>query len=646
MNINSNELLLLDKKIRFGEEPAQQTAPAAIAAPETSAPQTGMNALMFHGLKNVASNPQLASELKMLNDIEPAQAEDASAKEYTVPFQSNIAFQGKASKFKNIAVAALLGMAAMAGVTSCNDKEEFRMPDITNENNTIVNVDLSALMELIEELKGLRQDLADRDEQLAAKYDQLISMFNQVITLMQEQKLSNDSFQALVLANQKLIIDLMVAQGADREEAMAKLDAILEAVQDGSMKIQEALEQIKNLVNEINNKLSTLINEFQTFHNEYKEDKKTELDYLKQIIKNDEIQTDILVDMSKTQSEMAENINNIKNTTNVLLEYTQDDSKFEQLIEAIKNIQGGGNSGSVDIDYKQLEEMFKAMGVTIAEAINMSASQLEEVIKNFQNTYIETEAAQTEQFASIIAKLDDLKHFNGLNKDEIIEAIKNISINGGGTASPELGEKLDEIIDALNRLQATLNAMYEKIGDLAAKVENSFEKWDAKFDAILDALEGFDGQLSTIIDNQKNAEIYLDNLLKEVENLKEEIKNIQIAGGNIDYEKLEEMWQKHDEANFEKYSELIKELGIDTGDLKNIEDLLASIDAKMDNIKDNSDILNQILDKLNGIDWSHPDYNAKLDEIIELLKNFKCNCNGSCGGNNEGIVGDLEDILG
>ncbi len=643
MNINSNELLLLDKKIRFGEEPAQQTAPAAVAAPETSAPQAGMNALMFQGLKNVVSNPELATELKMLNDIEPAKTEDAAAKEYTVPFQSNIAFQGKASKFKNIAVAAMIGMASMAAMTSCDDKEEFKMPDIINTNTTTVNIDLGVLMDLINELKGLRQDLADRDEQLAAKYDQLISMFNQVITLMKEQKLSNDSFQSLVLANQQLIIDLMVAQGADRAEAMAKLDAILKAVQDGTLTIEKALEQIKNLVNEISNKLSTLISDFEAFHNEYKEDKKTELDYLKQIIKNNEIQNDILVDMSKTQTEMAENITNIKNNINVLLEYTQDDSKFEQLIEAIKNIQINGG-GSVNIDYKKLEEMFKAMGVSIAEAINMSASQLEEVIKNFQKTYIETEANQTEQFATIIAKLDELKYFSGLNKDEIVNAIKNISINGGGTASPELGEKLDEIIAALNKLQASIDAMYKAIGDLSVKVGDSFSKWDAKFDAILESLEGFAGQLNTIIANQKNAEVYLDNLLNEVENLKAEIKNIQIAGGNIDYDKLEEMWQKHDEANFEKYSQLIKDLGIDTTDLKTIEDLLKSIDAKMDNIKDNSDILNQILDKLNGIDWSNPDYNDKFDQIIELLKNFKCNCN--CGGNNEGIKDELDNILG
>ena len=237
-----------------------------------------------------------------------------------------------------------------------------------------------------------------------------------------------------------------------------------------------------------------------------------------------------------------------------------------------------------------------------------------------------------------------MKYFSGLNKDEIVNAIKNISINGGGTASPELGEKLDEIIAALNKLQASIDAMYKAIGDLSVKVGDSFSKWDAKFDAILESLEGFAGQLNTIIANQKNAEVYLDNLLNEVENLKAEIKNIQIAGGNIDYDKLEEMWQKHDEANFEKYSQLIKDLGIDTTDLKTIEDLLKSIDAKMDNIKDNSDILNQILDKLNGIDWSNPDYNDKFDQIIELLKNFKCNCN--CGGNNEGIKDELDNILG
>ena len=105
------------------------------------------------------------------------------------------------------------------------------------------------------------------------------------------------------------------------------------------------------------------------------------------------------------------------------------------------------------------------------------------------------------------------------------------------------------------------------------------------------------------------------------------------------------MWKQHDEANFNKYKELIENLDLNVDiDTSTIEDLLTSIDNKMEYINDNSEILTQILNKLNSIDWSNPDYTDKLDKIIEILENFKCNCD--CGGNNEGILGDLDDVLG
>jgi hypothetical protein len=36
----------------------------------------------------------------------------------------------------------------------------------------------------------------------------------------------------------------------------------------------------------------------------------------------------------------------------------------------------------------------------------------------------------------------------------------------------------------------------------------------------------------------------------------------------------------------------------------------------------------------------HPDYNAKLDRIIELLQQYF-----TSGGSNEGVVGEIEDLL-
>ena len=74
-----------------------------------------------------------------------------------------------------------------------------------------------------------------------------------------------------------------------------------------------------------------------------------------------------------------------------------------------------------------------------------------------------------------------------------------------------------------------------------------------------------------------------------------------------------------------------------------IEALLAKIDSRLEQIQGNSEILDKIYNLLKDIDWTNPDYSAKLDRIIEILENFKCNC--ECGGNNEGIIGDLEDVL-
>lgn len=843
MNINSNELLLLSKKVKFGEEPTQAAA-AMVTEPETvSNPQTGMNALMFQGMKNVANDPQLATELKLMNDIEPAQAEDNGAKEFVAPFKSNIAFQGKANKFKSVAMAAMLGLASLGAVstlTSC-DKTEV---------NQQVEVDLSMLIDILNELKALRNDMANQDKEMAAKYDQLISMFQQVITMMQEQAITNAQFQALVLSNQDIIIDLMVNNGMKQDEANKKLDEILKAVQSGTMSIQEALDAIKNLVSdikgmlgqaiedfkayfeqmlakqdelintnkqgfeelikrgditnetlekmanqnyelislnekqldalnnikvaieksnidnnanfdkviatlninkndlvavltklgytltEINNmnagqiigainentaatekgnmllskitkylsllpkiyqqgkitnaqlnafyelyqqaincggnfsaemleKLEQLVNQleniegilgeinetlkglsenFNKFVADYHNDKKAELGLLSGIYKNGKFQNHVLADMSRTQKNMAVNINGIKNNTDELLNIAKDDTRFNELIETIKNIKPG------DIDYDKFKAMFEQLGLDLKDVINYNSNELQQVIKNFQATYIAVEQKHTEQLENINVQLGDLQIFlsNNNNNKGVIDAINNLtkSVNQG---KEDVTNELKAIEDALKQIQATVDAILKSIGSQASKVDNYFQKWDVKFDAILGSLENFKSQLATIIANQKTAEAYLDNLLVEVKNLKAEIQKLQNAAGgsNFSMEELEKMWQEHDNANFERYSKLIKDLGLNQGgnvDFTTIEGLLASIDEKMDNIKDNSDILNQILNKLNGIDWSNPNYSDKLDKIIDLLKNFKCNC--ECGKNNEGVLGDLDDILG
>ena len=919
MNINSNELLLLNKKIKFAGETGKPAADVTVPVPETNTPQTGLNALMFQGLNNVVSDPQLAGELKFMREANTEKTEDKAANEYIAPYKSNLAFQGKASKFKSLALAALMGLATLGAtstLTSCNPEEPFvsnttvtvnvdfaeitalfqqmqemwqqmlEQQQITNEqlqqNNefmkqllemyqqgmtnanefyeqmynfimsSTVNQEIiislleqngmsqeeannllreliaevqagnisaaeamDKIMDLLGDIKGLlsqaisdfkqfyEEMLAKQDELIETNkqgFDELINQGNITNATLEDMKAQNDSlivlsnkqieaqneikdaivqanldsnanfdkvvetlnvnkneliealeklgysqeeiikmtasqiinaidnntavtegtnnlltiiteqltdilpklleqgkitneqlndlkqqmqdlmnevqngnisadefynkafeYMAGSAANQQVIIAQLVENGKTQQEANNLIKQLISDVQSGNKTAEAAFNEIKELLGnidetlgEISQVLKDLLSDFDSFYNDYKNDKDKEFHLLDQLIQNGKLQTSILQSMNNTINSMSENITGIKTNTDKLLEIAQDDTKFNELIEAIKNIQAGG---SADIDYQRLEDMFKMMGLTITDAINMSSSQLEQAIKDFQNTYVNVEQKQIEELQTIQSKIDDLQMFlsNNDNNQEIIDAINNITV-AIGNGNEDVTNELKNLTEQLNKLQQAIDAIYKAIGDQAAITNTYFAKWDGKFDSMLGSLVNLEGaandiksQLSTIIANQKTTQVYLDNLLNAIAELKEEIKKLQDAAGgsgsSITIEQLEELWKQHDEANYNKYKELIENLDINVDiDTSTIEDLLTSIDNKMEYINDNSEILTQILNKLNSIDWSNPDYTDKLDRIIEILENFKCNCD--CGGNNEGILGDLEDVLG
>ena len=859
MNINSNELLLLNKKIKFAGEAGKPAADVTVPAPDTNTPQTGMNALMFQGLNNVVSDPQLAGELKIMKETDTVKTEDKAAQnEYVAPYKSNLAFQGKASKIKSLALAALMGLAtlgATSALTSCSDDEPYK-----SETNITINIDLSAIQEMFAQMQAMWQQMLEQQQITNEQLQQNNQFMQQLIEMVQQGFISADEFYEQMYdfimsstANQEVIIALLEQNGMSQEEANAILNEILNEVRNGNLSATEAMEKILDLLGDIKNLLAQAISDFNkfyeemlakqdelietnkqgfeqlieqgnitnntlndmkeqndslivlsnkqlealadiknsivnanidsnanfdkvietlnvnkneliavlekmgysyeeiikmtasqiieaidnntatvvksnellykiteyisilpeikengditnnqleelynlyleivnsedkyseevinkmeelvgkleniegilndisatlkellsgflSFYNDYKNDKDMEFKLLGQLYKNGKIQTSILASMNETTKSMSENITGIKENTDLLLEIVQDDTRYQELIEAIKNIQAGGE---VEIDYQRLEDMLKMMGLTITDAINMSSSQLEQAIKNFQNTYVNVEQKQTEELQTIQAKIDDLQIFlsNNDNNQEIIDAINNITV-AIGNGNEDVTNELKNLTEQLNKLQQAIDAIYKAIGEQAAITNTYLEKYDTKFDGILGMLGSIDSKLNTIIANQKTAEIYLDNLLKAVADLKEEIKKLQNeagdGGSSITLDQLEELWKQHDEANFNKYKELIENLDINVDvNTTTIEELLKSIDAKMEYINDNSEILNQILAKLNGIDWSDPDYSSKLDRIIEILENFKCNC--ECGGNNEGILGDLEEVLG
>ena len=800
MNINSNELLLL-KKVKFGEEatnkPADVTAPVTEPT-ETATPQAAMNALNFQGLNNVASDPQLATELKMMNEEEIPQQSEGESKEFVTPYKSNIAFQGKTSILKSAAFSALMALGmlgATASLTSC-DKETITQT-VTVDMDAIVSV-ISQLQALLQEMKEQQQITNNQLTQMNAFMQQLLQevkngnlnqeqfyqkmfeymvenntnqqiiidqliqngqtqadankllkdliakveagqitaeeawnkiqnllgdikgLLGQVLTSLQKaeqdraelisiakdikesSKVTNEQQKQMIAQNDSLIasnklviskletissqiekanldsnagfekvvntlnmsktelINVMIKLGytqaqiekmnaaeiikAIKENTTAtknnttRLEEINNEIKDGKIDAKAAADKIINLLEDINKNILNLTDSFNNFVKDYKNDKNATCKLLAQILKNGKVQTSVLNQMNSKLDNMDSNISGIKANTDALLAIAQDDTKYNELMKTLKEIQANGSSS---IDYQKLEAMFKILNMNISDVIKMSRSELVAAIKDFEHTYVETEQKQTEELQTIQAKIDDLQIFiSNKNNKDLLDAINklNQSVNNG---SADVTNELKNIEAQLEKLQATVDAILKSIGSQASKVDVYFQKFDAKFGDILGKLGNIESQLNTIIANQKTAQVYLDNLLKEVQNLKAEIKKLQNQGGSgIDYDKLDQMWKEHDAANYEKYSKLIKELGIDPSKLDSIEDLLKSIDAKTSYIKQNNDILKQILDKLNNA----PDYTAKLDKIIDLLEKFKHNCN--CGNNNEGILDELDKILG
>ena len=658
MNINAKELLLLNKKIQFKEgiNPSNNQETSNSVKPEELEPQTGLNKLMFQGLKNVATNPQLSQKLGIFNNINTEEQSPEATNNYIAPYKSNIAFQGlNGNKIKSIALGALMGLAtlgATSSLTSCVDVKQD------------VVVDMDAIMEMLNKMTEI---LNQMKEENSANNELLTQMNTYMLQLIEEVKNGNitaDEFYKRMFeymvesqTNQALIINQLVQNGKTQEEANKLIQQLIKDVNSGFISAEEAwntiqklLGEIKDTLDDMNAKLTTLINEFQAYRTEYTNDKKEEFNKLDQLIQDNRFQTAILDDMKEAQKGMAENLEGLKANSDTLLVIAKDDTRHKELIEAIKNIQAGGGS-SGEIDYDKLEAMFEAMGIKISDAINMSSKELEQAIRDFQTSYVKNEAEQTELMASINEKLEKISNFQGLNKDEIINAIDKVT-SAVNSNSANIVDEIKNLEAQIEKLQATVDAMFKAFGEYTNMVNKYFSMFDAKFDSVLNSLDKIDTDMDKIISNQTLANKYLENLNNSVKDLKVQINEIKVIiegdeGGSgssgITLEQLEKLLKERDEANFQKYKELLENLKIDVDiDTSTIEDLLKEIDEKMNIMNENNKILQEILDLLKGIDWSHPDYSAKLDEIIEILKSIDKNCS-SC---NEGILGDLEDTLG
>ena len=349
------------------------------------------------------------------------------------------------------------------------------------------------------------------------------------------------------------------------------------------------------------------------------------------------------------------------------------------ILNKLNEIQNANKS-----DGEKLADMLKLLG-EIKVTLDGIAGDLKAHFKNDAtvNKYLEqilAEAkknnAKTDATNELLQKLYTLVEKLGSKGDAMGKAIINAIANLG----LDMTANFDKLLDAVNNGNVKLDNITALLQKINANVVKNGEDGKKLGKEILDAINKYGVDMNTnfvavleaINKGVAGADSLRDLLEKVLEkqdkNTKaiiEAIGNIKVgSGGTVDLSSIKKMLaellkqsQKNGNilSNIDAKTDVIatttksilealnKEFGKNDERYKNINNLLTVI-ANKNNGNGNDKVLLEKLDKIL----------QKLDEIKDAIKNHKvevdvtgkvtCECN--CGSKHEGILGDLNDLLG
>ena len=586
---------MLSLNNKFLKEDAGNT-PVETPIPSTTDPQKGMKALSFLGMQNLMANPKLAQEVGVMNNT------------------SDVSFKG--GKFANAAKVStmVLGTAmAAAALTSC-DK------DIKVSQSQTVIVDMQPVVDAIEQL---RNDINEnnkaetqRDKEVLEALNKALLAMYQLQTLVSNQTLTIDQFRELVLGKMEngelqrsAILDaIIVLQDKTEQAAIYAVTSIINAFENKQISFEQAMAEIQALLKDNNSLLSDIKAMLAKHFDKYDTDM-AELKSLAYGIKKEQEAT--RKDVEKFAGVAVTMSKDIRNMTVDLAD----------IRAKLKN--------GVKFDDSQLAALLKR--------INATQQMTKDEIVARLDAYIEGQNALADKLDTANNYLAKLGY---VVSNDVINAINNIGDNLEGI--PEIVSKLDELVAAVKSLTTSFN-LYAKY------TMDAHDKELEALNAIKADLSGIDKKISTLIVQGKTAEDqrkiiadYLEKLLKKADDIEGKLGRIPTV------DEFDIMLEEHDADNRKFYGDLIKAAGVDPAQFENIKDLLKTINENLVDFQGTSNkYLADILDRIKAMDPSAPDYTDKLNKIIDLMENFKfeCNCKCDCDNNhtiNEGII----DIIG
>lgn len=644
MKINAQEILLINKNMKFGENP---TAPISneekVTEPPVSNPESTLSALDLQG-------------------------------------KNNIAFQGLLQKVKNLPKAAILaGALAITTapvLTSCvEQRQEMEL-----------SIDMEALLEAL--TKALSNEITKPITENQEKTNELL---NKLIDLVEQNNVVSQENKTLLLQ----VIKLLQQLDQNDSEGRAILNAILEKIEqsiDQNKKMDEAtialLERIAKNQDKFGKEnkelLISLINKVDNLDTTLKTEITNILDKM-DTLGNDqkEMLSKIFLAISMNNTLSLANNNMLATIIKQLGQLDQNDKNSMAILNKIwvaieKSIK----------ENKDMDEKTQALLKSILENIQNFSEENKQNIMLLIESVKNLDSSIAHAFAKLFNKLDNIGNDgqkllneiltqvinnNNLNEKQIVllasilDAMSNIDKNN----NPEIIELLKNIWETLQADIKQDHALNEKTHELLHEVLNSIHNFNEETVILLKELLAKSDKLGAeqiallkaIIANQEKLQAQgkdATNKLLEAIN-----KNTEVAKGT--HVLVAEILSKIDKLG-NKADEIIEAIAnISTGenvDLSTIEKMLADILAQE---KANGEILSSadakaslvlitleglkkaiqdgdqaILDKIQEVIDNMPEScecDAKLDEIIKLLQKIIDNAK-----NDESIKGDLGDL--
>ena len=613
MNINANELLLLNKKVRFGEEAGKPAQPQIIEQPTTQEtnPQAGMNALMFQGMNNVVSNPQLATNLSVMREEvaeEGQQTVKNDTQDEATPLKTNVAFQGKASRFKNVAMGALMALMSLGAASTLQSCQ----PDVNVSQS--VDIDMTAITEMIAQMQALMQQMKEQQEITNSQLQTMNAYLLQLMQEVQNGNINQEQFYQKMYAymiqnesNQEIIIQQLVNNGKSQDEANKLIQDLIAKVDAGIISAQQAMETIQNLLGDIKGLLGQVLSSLTKAENDRAE--------LIELAKQGNANTSTLIDKADEFIESS----NAANT------------KLDEIKSSIEkaNMDSNANFDAVvktlNMNKDQLIGVMMKLGYTQAKIQKMTAGQIIAAIKENTQVTKNNNATLNEILAEVKSgklsaeeaskKIINLLENIQKSLDQVIVSIKDHYHNDANVTV--YLQKIQELLEKNNDKTDSTNEILNNIYNL---VETNGTKADDMGKQILNyiAAVGFEmnRNFGKLIEEVQTGNGKLDYMTELMVALNKQVKQNGEDGKKLGNEILNYLGAVGFEMN-RNFTAVLNAINNGTAKLGDIEKLVAQLNTLVkENNENNQKLGNQIINYLGklGTDMNK-DFTAILNAI-------------------------------